>query len=106
VIGCHEDCARHALGANGLQDSETVQPRHLDIKKKEMRLVALYRGHGGAAACAFTGDFNLRVALKQRAESLACERLVIYDQRPDFHVTNGIFTVTREPPAGELPIPK
>ena len=59
VISGHENSARHALGTNGFEDSKAVQPRHLDIKKKEMRLVALYRRHGRASPLAHSPAISI-----------------------------------------------
>ena len=80
VVRRHEYDERHSVGADGFDDAEAVDLRHLDVQEHEIRRVFVDRQNRLRAVPALGDDLHVRVIGDQRPHARARERLVIDNQ--------------------------
>ncbi len=118
VVGRDEDHHRHPVHANGLDNPEAVELRHLQVEEDQVRSDASHRVHRGAAVRALPHQLDVALVAEQGHQPLAGQGLVVDHQRADrrgrharvasasgpvgsaTNGTYGILNVTARPPAG------
>src|SRR5690606_25337472 len=73
VIRGREDGDRHVRGAERLEDTETVQPRHLNIEEEQVGTYGLDQRHSLLAAPRLADDVDVGLRLEMKAHALTCE---------------------------------
>jgi hypothetical protein len=76
---------RHGLTANGLQNAESIQFRHLDIQKDQVGQRLLDHGDRFTTVRALANEFDVGFGFQQLPQPVAGERFVINDQRSNLH---------------------
>jgi hypothetical protein len=92
--------ARQAL-ADAARDLEPVQVRHRDVHHDHVRARALDLDHGLVAVAGLAHHLHARVALQQRAQAVAEDRVVVGEEDPERrHRVRGTRRVATVPPPG------
>src|SRR5438477_7901288 len=76
IVRRNEDDDWHWLGADRLEDLESIQFGHLDIKKNELRRLLLNRVNRLASVGTLADQLNLGVIGKQLPQPLARQRFI------------------------------
>ena len=98
--GKNEEGQRGFLFEQFLDDSESVETRHLDIEKDQARAQLLHHADGFDAVAALSDDFDLGEALQQESQLIAGRLFVIHNQGRDLH-TASVPSLTNKLPHGE-----
>ena len=78
--GGDEDHRRHAHVADGAQDSETVDLRHLHVEEEDVRPAGPDGLHRAGTVAAHADQLHVPLAVQQLAESAPGQRLVVHHQ--------------------------
>ncbi len=80
IMRRHEDDERHLLRADGTDNIEAIEHRHLDVEQHEVGGVGCDGGDGTGAVAAFAGDNDAGVIREQGSQVSPGEGLVVDDE--------------------------
>src|SRR5215467_1745319 len=85
VIGGGKNDERQPLAGKFLQQLEAIHLWHLNIEEEQVRPLTLNFSQGLNCAGAFTYEFEQRLVVRQVADALACQRLIVYNEGANLH---------------------
>jgi hypothetical protein len=83
IVGRHEHHGRHPVGTHRLNHIKPGAPRHLDVEKHEIRLLADDRLHRLIAVRRLANHLHAHLVSEQRPHAFAGKRFVITDEGAD-----------------------
>src|SRR5579872_5847340 len=90
IIGGHENHHGHRLRSDGVQHAEAVQLRHLHVQKDKFGRRLFDSSNRPGAISALADDLYCGLVAKQLAQPVARQRLVVDNQRANFHATRPV----------------
>src|SRR5262245_60459112 len=79
----HEDNRLNVLGTNALEHIKTVELRHLDVEKDQIRRHRVDRFDCLTTITTFVENLNLRILLEEQTNVATREWFVVDNQRSD-----------------------
>ncbi len=106
----HKNYSRHVLNWQCAQHLESVQTRHLDIEKHNVRRPLQNCLHCGLPISAFSNDLNVLESAQHECDAMTRQWLIVDDQNPHSDTSwrfralrNGNSSMTSQPPSSGHP---
>ena len=112
VVGSHKHNDRQVFSGDLFDDLKPILPRHLNIKKQQVRMKCEGELDRLLAVPSLPNDLDVRLTCESYSKRVSRERLVVSEQGCDRAghadtaraITKGIVTRTDAPPPRAVPI--